>query len=74
MIHQVLLEEREDRQVQEETEIAMTHQLRETTTVSHIAMELYTADVAATTLHHPGEEDQEEMILGLEGQGQTLQF
>ena len=68
MIHQVPLEEKEDRQVQEETEVAMAHQPRETTTVSHIAMESYTAaatDVAATTPLHPEEEGPEEMNLGL---------
>ena len=57
---QVPLEEREDlpaHLVQEGTEVAMAHQPKEVTTVSHIAMELYTADVAATTLHHPDEED-----------------
>ena len=68
---QVPLEKRGEqqvRQVQEEAEDAMTHQPRETTTVSHIATESYTAavaDAAATILHHPEEEDQEGTNLGL---------
>ena len=69
--YQVPPEEREDllaRLVQEGTEVTMALQPKEVPTVPRIA------DVAATTLHHPGGEDQEEMSLGLEGQGQTLQF
>ena len=69
--YQVPLEERGNlkaRQVQRGIEVTMALQPEEVPTVPRIA------DVAATTLHHPGGEDQEEMSLGLEGQGQTLQF
>ena len=69
--YQVPPEEREDlqaRQVKKGTEVTMALQPKEVPTVPRIA------DAAATILHHPGGEDQEEMSLGLEGQGQTLQF
>ena len=77
MTHLVPQEKEGDpRLVLKEAEVTMTPQLGEMTIVSHTKTESSTAaaDVAATTLLHPEEEDPEEMNLGLQGQGLTPLF